>query len=690
MAGSNSSRMSSSARKSFRLIGILVLIAAVGSVVVWLKVVRGGQTEVTNMATFVVKQGPLRINVLESGTIKAREQKVIYNEVEGRVTIVSIVPEGSMVKAGDTLVDLDVSTLKDSKIDQDIRVKNAQAAFVNATENFEIVKNQAISDVNVAQLTLQFAEQDLDKYLKGEYPNQLASAKNKITLAEENLARAEQTLQWSEKLFTEKYIAETELQGDRLTRSRSQVDVNVAKNDMALLIKYTNIREVAQRESDVRQARMALERTERKAKASVVQAEADLSAKELEYKRQQDKLAKIEDQIKKAHIVAPVDGMVIYATSAQSGGGGRMRMDNRQPLQEGVEVFEHQELIYLPTAASSKADVAIHESSLQKVHVGLPAVVTVDALPGKQFFGTVARIAPLPDPQSMFMNPDLKVYNSDVWLDANDPSLRTGMSCKVEIIVEEYPDAVYVPVHAVLRIDGKPTVFVVASDGTLEERKVEIGLDNDIFVRITSGLTPGEVVSLSPPLKSSTVEFATGTKRSTEDANDQNASMSQRINDQLRGANGNGRAGMSGMPGMPGMPGAGGQPGRGGRGPRGAGGRGGMMMGLDPNSTPEETRQALDSTLQMMQGMVDTVAPEQQDQMKQTIQRLQDAREKSQDEQKKVLQDMRRQMQNLMGGRGRGGGAGRGMGQGPGQGMGMGMGQGPGSGPGFGGPEGGR
>jgi len=164
-------------------------------------------------------------------------------------------------------------------------------------------------------------------------------------------------------------------------------------------------------------------------------------------------------------------------------------------------------LIYLPITASAMAEVNIHESSLEKVRIGLPAVVTVDALPGKKFFGTVGRIAPLPDPQSMWMNPDLKVYNSDIYLEGNEPSLRTGMSCKAEIIAEQYEDTVYIPVQSVMRVGGETTVYVV-NENTIEPRKVEIGLDNNRMIRIISGLQMGEVVSLTPPLKSGTIEQA--------------------------------------------------------------------------------------------------------------------------------------------------------------------------------------
>ena len=223
--------------------------------------------------------------------------------------------------------------------------------------------------------------------------------------------------------------------------------------------------------------------------------------------------------------------MVVYATSAQRGGWRR----SQEPLDEGVEVRERQELIHLPTAESSMAEVDIHEASLEKVRVGLPAIITVDALKGKKFFGHVGRIAPLPDATSMWMNPDLKVYNSDVYLEGTESSLRTGMSCKVEIIVEQYDDAVYVPMQAVLRVGGEPAVYVV-KDETVEERKVELGLDNRRMIRIASGLDEGETVWLTPPLKAATLE--PGSQMADSESSDSTDALKQRINERLEEANG--------------------------------------------------------------------------------------------------------------------------------------------------------
>ncbi|MHC4633168.1 MAG: efflux RND transporter periplasmic adaptor subunit, partial [Planctomycetota bacterium] len=124
--------------KSPRTIGAIVVAASIVLIVVWLKVVRGGEDPMSNLATFVAKQGPLTISVLESGTIKSREQIIIRNECEGRSQIIRLVPEGTRVKKGDLLFELDASQTEDQKIEQEIRVQNAYAAFIDANETLAV------------------------------------------------------------------------------------------------------------------------------------------------------------------------------------------------------------------------------------------------------------------------------------------------------------------------------------------------------------------------------------------------------------------------------------------------------------------------------------------------------------------------------------------------------------------------
>ena len=453
--------------------------------------------------TYAVVEGPLMISVVEAGTIRPREQIILKSEVEGQAVILFLIDEGTEVKTGDLLVELDASELLDQRVNQQIQVINAEATFVNARENLAVVTSQSQADIDQAALDLRFARQDLEQYQDGEFPKLEKEAQAKITLAEETLTNAKNTYDWSIKLFAEKYIAEAELKTDELSWQKARIDLELARDELDLLQNFTYKRKMAELESAARQAEMALERIKRKASADVVQAEAQMKAGEAEYQQQKDKFAKIETQIGKTKIYAPMDGTVIYATSTKMSWRG-----NSEPLDEGQAVRERQELIYLPTTSSYDAEIKVHESSLEKIHTGLPVQISIDALPGRSFSGRVASIAPLPDATSMFLNPDLKVYNTIIQVDGSGAELRNGMSCRAEIVVERFQKTRYVPLQAVIRVADQPTVYV-AEGGGFKPQPVKIGLDNNRMVQILDGVEVGDRVLLTPPLAAAAAPVAT-------------------------------------------------------------------------------------------------------------------------------------------------------------------------------------
>ncbi len=457
-----------------------------------------GAGAVETGATFEVQRGPLTISVSEAGTLRAREQEVISSEVEGRNEIIYIIAEGSMVEAGDLLVELDSSGLNDEKVEEEIQVQNAEAAYIRARENLAVAESQAKSDIAQAELDHRFAVEDKTRYIDGEFPKERKELESRITLAKEELERAEDRLEGSERLFEAKYIAESELEGDRLSRNRALLDYELAVANLDLLDQYTYPRRIDELDSSIEQTQLALDRVKRKASADVVQAQANLRAAEVEFERQKSQLADIIDQLGKTKMYAPTSGMAIYATSVDRGG----RWDNDQPLQEGYEVRERENLIYLPTASSMMAELSIHESALEKAEVGQAVRVTVPAVPGRVFRGRVAKIAPLPD-QSSWWNPDLRVYATEIHLEDELTGVRTGMSCRAEIIVAEYDDALYVPIQAITRSGGRPVAYVQDATGTLTKREVKIGLDNNRMVHVLEGLEEGELVALAPPLEPS-------------------------------------------------------------------------------------------------------------------------------------------------------------------------------------------
>ena len=91
-------------------IALPILLIATVAAVKW----SGGEDATENIPTFEVKRGPLTISIDASGTIKALDQEVITCKVKGEggrdsggVTILTLVPEGTRVKEGDLLVELD-------------------------------------------------------------------------------------------------------------------------------------------------------------------------------------------------------------------------------------------------------------------------------------------------------------------------------------------------------------------------------------------------------------------------------------------------------------------------------------------------------------------------------------------------------------------------------------------------------
>ena len=434
-----------------------------------------------------VERGPLVINLTEAGSIKPREQIVIKSQVEGRNSILYIVPEGQRVSKGDILIELDSSTQQDKLVNQEITVQNSNAS-TPAMENMEVVKNQPRPMLTRPSWPA-LRQGRLNQIQDGDYPKTLNELESKVTLAAEEPQRARDTLKWSKTLFEEKYLSETEYRSDELSCRRAELNWSLPRTTSrcsGIHLQTPDRSAKAMSPSEMARTHPPLHpRQHRPPRLS--------RARELEQNRQ-------ENGWRKSRIKSPSPPSSRRLTAGhlrhQRGNAGAA-IPSRSGRTGSVQ---RQELIYLPTADTFNAEVKIHETYLKKIYVGLPVRVRIDALPGQIFMGKITKIAPLPDAQSMFMNPDLKVYNTIVELEGGDGVLKSGMNCEAEIIIEQHEDALYVPIQCVVRVGGKPVVYLKDGDD-LERRDVEIGLDNNRMVHIISGLQEGEEVLITPPLQ---------------------------------------------------------------------------------------------------------------------------------------------------------------------------------------------
>ncbi len=131
--------------------------------------------------------------------------------------------------------------------------------------------------------------------------------------------------------------------------------------------------------------------------------------------------------------------------------------------------------------------VGISEGDYTKVSKGDKVTLSVDALPGKTFSGTIKRIYPTIDPMTHTVNVEVQVPNTD-------RQLRPGMYAKVNVTFG-HNRSIVVPDAAVVRLQGsgQRNVFVV-EDGLAVQKEVSLGRHFDGQYEILSGLEEGEQV----------------------------------------------------------------------------------------------------------------------------------------------------------------------------------------------------
>ena len=463
---------------------------AVTLTVVWF--VGGGDADET-VPVFEVAEGPLTIGITASGSVQSRDKVVLRSELEGRNTILWVVEDGVSVKAGDLLVEFDAAALVEKRNDQEITANTAHGNLIIAEERLEVTKGDCDANQLEREVELNLAKMALEKYEKGDYPEEKRQHEANIALANEELQRAAEKLEWSRRLAKEGFLTRTELQADELALRRKEIDLEMARTKMNVLTNYTVHQQRATLQSNVRKATRALARTAWQNKSHIRQGETEIVQRSREYYRATNRLAELNFQISKSKIFAPTNGIVLYASTAK-----RRWWEN--PLAAGESAVQRQDLIYIPLDEGMIIEILVPEASLNKLEEGMAANVKVDAFPDRVFKGRLSKIGILPDAQSTRLNPDLKMFKCELECDFADAAARPGMSCDVELVKETYAKAVYCPIQCVVRIDGDAYVYVQDGLGWTP-RRVEVGLDNNRMIRILKGLKPGETIMTAPPVK---------------------------------------------------------------------------------------------------------------------------------------------------------------------------------------------
>jgi HlyD family secretion protein len=129
----------------------------------------------------------------------------------------------------------------------------------------------------------------------------------------------------------------------------------------------------------------------------------------------------------------------------------------------------------------------IDEVDAPDIRVGMPATISLDAFPGRDFAGRVRRVAPyVLDREKQARTVDVEVE----FVDAEDCGcMLPGYSADIEVILAEHRDVLRIPTQA---LSEGQRVLLVGDEERLEERRVETGLSNWAWTEVRDGLEAGD------------------------------------------------------------------------------------------------------------------------------------------------------------------------------------------------------
>lgn len=531
---------------------VVLLLAAVvplmATGILW-SVCAGRKSAWLDVETYPVRYGQLDQPIVVRGEIEpascsdivCRVKTLLRNSMYS-TTIKWIVGDGSQVKRGQLLVELDDSALEEELETRKLFLGQARAAWIEAEESYKIVASQSESDIKAAEVTVQLAKLDLAKYLQGDYEQTRKGIEGRLLLAESDLEAWQDRAAYCDRMVRKGFLQANQARAEKLRWDGAQIARDKIREELRVLQGFTRTRTVTELESKLTEAHRSLDRNWKQARARQVQAESNRLSKRRIYQRRRTRCAEIEEQIRLCLITAPQDGIVVYNSPDPNRGSQQPIIAQGEPVREG------QVLMRLPDLTRMQLQVGIHEALVARVHgdvwqstglcdglqaalllvpdvlsrlvnqgalsalrvnfrdqdrrlaaEGQPARIRIEALPERVVRGHVQQVAGLATQQDWWS--DIKVYATVIALDEPVEHLWPGMSAEVTILPnEDRSPVLLVPVQALFGspAQGKQRKCWVLTPGGPEERVVVVGQHSERMAEVVAGLAEGEEVVLNP------------------------------------------------------------------------------------------------------------------------------------------------------------------------------------------------
>ncbi len=334
----------------------------------------------------------LAVTVVERGTLESAENRDVICKVKAgskgtyASTIKWVIDDGSMVKKGQLLMELDDSLIQDNYRTQAIAVEKAKADWMKSDEDYVIQTKANEADVAAKLAALQVAELDFDKFLgirvdpalnpvgslagspvtlveRGEYQSNLDQVTGDLKSAESDLEAFRDRASWAERSVRFGYLTPSQAKSEQSKMESGEDKVSQLQKKKYVMETFQKQRDLTNLRSAVDVARINLEQATKQATAKLNQAEATRRTNYSVYQQELDKLREMEEQIRECRIHAPQDGMVVYYKD------GASRWSNNQDgvIQQGNQVKEGQKLIRIPDLNRMQVNTKVHEAMVSRI-----------------------------------------------------------------------------------------------------------------------------------------------------------------------------------------------------------------------------------------------------------------------------------------------------------------------------------
>ncbi len=442
-----------------------------------------------SLAATEVRSGVFRVAVIETGTLEALRSVTYASQIQSnQAKIVALAPEGKLVEKGDLLILFDAAPFEEEIRRNHALLAQAQADLLTAGEDLKLQGLQNAEELQAARLRVGETGLELQDVQRGKGQLKEEEAEAAVANAKRELKDAEGQLEDLSPLLAEGFITRTELERAEQARDRAAEELILSRRRRDALLNFGRPLELTRARSDVQSSRETLRQLQSANAYRLAQKEATIAAARSRIQEASAKLELAKQQLARCEVRADVPGIVVYKDVF-------FGSERRRP-QVGDQVWANQPLLILPDISKTVVETKVRETDIHKVERNQQVSVRVDAYPDLRLSGEVTLVGTLAREEKERRG--AKFFAVTVLINESEPRLRPGMTARVEILVEERQDAIFVPLEAVFEKEGRHVVYPATRHP--REREVVLGPSNADFVVIEKGLAPGERVLLRDPM----------------------------------------------------------------------------------------------------------------------------------------------------------------------------------------------